>query len=53
VVLWLVLASVAAPLAAKLTKVQNNDTLMALPRAPKPARPWRAPRRRHRRTPRI
>jgi putative drug exporter of the RND superfamily len=31
--LWLVLASVAAPLAAKLTEVQNNDALMALPRS--------------------
>jgi putative drug exporter of the RND superfamily len=31
-VLWLVLASVVAPLAAKLTKVQNNDALMALPK---------------------
>jgi RND superfamily putative drug exporter len=30
-VLWLVLASVAAPLGAKLTEVQNNDTLSALP----------------------
>jgi RND superfamily putative drug exporter len=30
-VLWLVLISAAAPLAAKLTEVQNNDTLSALP----------------------
>jgi RND superfamily putative drug exporter len=30
-VLWLVLVSVAAPLALKLTEIQNNDTLSALP----------------------
>jgi RND superfamily putative drug exporter len=29
--LWLVLVSAAAPLAIKLTEVQNNETLMALP----------------------
>jgi RND superfamily putative drug exporter len=32
-VLWLVLASVAAPLAIKLTDVQNNETLGALPKS--------------------
>ena len=31
-VLWLVLASVVAPLAIKLTDVQNNETLGALPK---------------------
>jgi putative drug exporter of the RND superfamily len=31
--LWLLLAAVAAPLAIKLTDVQNNDTLGALPRS--------------------
>jgi putative drug exporter of the RND superfamily len=32
-VLWLVLASVVAPLAIKLTDVQNNETLGALPKS--------------------
>lgn len=32
-VLWLVLASVAAPLAIRLTEVQNNDALTALPKS--------------------
>jgi RND superfamily putative drug exporter len=31
VLFWLLLATVAAPLAGKLTEVQNNDTLTALP----------------------
>jgi MMPL family len=30
-ILWLLLATVAAPLAVKLTDIQNNDTLSALP----------------------
>jgi putative drug exporter of the RND superfamily len=37
-VLWLVLASVAAPLGAKLTEVLNNDTLSALPSSAETAR---------------
>jgi RND superfamily putative drug exporter len=36
--LWLVLASVAAPLAGKLTEVVNNDTLSALPRSAEAAK---------------
>src|SRR6266545_117189 len=36
--LWLVLASVAAPLAGKLTEVLNNDTLSALPRSAEAAK---------------